>query len=218
MSEAADFIRQHTKLAAPSIVPEIMLHMAAEFTPLWELLEDRLAGNGGMQPPPFWATAWPGGQGLARYMIDHAAEFRGRSVLDFAAGSGIAAIAAMKAGASLALATDIDPMALTAAPMNAARNGVVIGIRRDLDLTQPFAEADIIVAGDVCYQQAMSARVMEWLWMSRAAGARVLIADPGRAYVPKENMRELARYDVPTSRDLEDRESREVRVWEIGGQ
>ncbi len=211
--EAEAFIRAQTVLGTASIVPEIKLQLATEVTPLWQMTEERL--KGGNLPPPYWAFAWPGGQGLARYMLDHPDEVNGKRVLDFAAGCGIAAIAAVKAGAKAAMATEIDPLALAAIELNAAHNNVAVEIRTIKDMEKAFTGADLILAGDVCYQQAMSAITLRWLHLCVAKGVRVLIADPGRAYVPQENVTELARYDVPTSRDLEDRDSRTVILWEL---
>jgi len=213
--EMAEFIKAQTVIASASLAPEIKLHLATEITPLWQLTEERL--KGGDLPPPFWAFAWPGGQGLARYALDHADEFKGRRVLDFAAGCGIAAIAAAQAGAARALADDIDLLAQTSILMNAAENNVKVEIQRILDMDRPFTGADIIMVGDVCYQQAMSIVIMRWLNLCRGKGARILIADPGRAYAPKEGLTELARYDVPTSKELEDKEIRTVIVGELTG-
>jgi predicted nicotinamide N-methyase len=212
LDEAAAFIRAQTAIGTAALVPEIRLHLAAEVTPLWQLTEERL--KGGDLPPPYWAFAWPGGQGLARYALDRPEEIRGKRVLDFAAGCGIAAIAARKAGAEKALAAEIDPFAEAAIALNAGLNGVEIDLVMP-DMDKPFAGADIIFAGDVCYQQAMSAQTLRWLYLCVAAGARVLLADPGRAYVPEKGLRELARYEVPTSRDLEDRDSRTVVIWDL---
>ena len=212
-SEIEDFIRAQTILAPASLVPEIALYLATEVTPLWHMTEERL--KGGDLPPPYWAFAWPGGQGLARYALDHPHEFEGKRVLDFAAGCGIAAIAAIKAGAKSALAADIDPLAQTASRLNAAKNGISMDVSGGIDFGKAFTRADVILAGDVCYQQAMSAEVLRWLYLSLAKGVRVLLADPGRAYAPCDNLKEIARYEVPTSRDLEDRDSRTVIIGEL---
>ena len=212
-SEMADFIKSQTVLAKPTIVPEIELYLATEITPLWQITEERL--KGGNLPPPYWAFAWPGGQGLARYALDHPGEIKGKRVLDFGAGCGIAAIAAAKAGAKAALADDIDMLAQAATLLNAAHNNAVVKIHRVLDMEKAPANIDLIFAGDVCYQQAMSAIVLRWLYLCIAAGVRVLIADPGRAYMPKEGLKELIRYDVPTSRELEDRDNRTVVLSEL---
>ena len=214
MSDAAEFIRTQTAIGPAGIAPEIKLYLASEVTPLWQLTEERLKGSG--LPPPYWAFAWPGGQGMARYLLDHPEEVRGKRVLDFAAGSGVAALAAMKAGAAKALAVDIDPMALTAIDLNAALNGVNLEVADGIGMEDPPKRIDVILIGDACYEQTLSARLMRWLWLCVAGGIRVLLADPGRAYVPREGLLELARYDVPVSRDLEDHDQRTVRVCDVG--
>jgi len=211
-ADMAEFIRANTVVAQAPLVPEINLQLATEITPLWHLTEERL--KGGDLPPPFWAFAWPGGQGLARYVLDHPECVKGKRVMDFAAGCGIAAIAAAKAGASLALADDIDLLAQTSILMNAALNNLDVKIERILDMEKPFTGTDIILLGDVCYQQAMSIGIMRWLGLCVAKGVQAIIADPGRAYAPIDGMKELARYEVSTSRDLEDRDSRTVTVGE----
>jgi len=211
--EAAAFIRAQTVLAKPSAVPELTLHLATEVTPLWQMTEERLSQNG--LPPPYWAFAWPGGQGIARYILDHPAEFQGKCILDFAAGCGIGAIAAMKAGAKSAVIAEIDPMAITATQLNAMQNNVTVSSAAHVDMTKPYKGVDIIIAGDVCYQQAMSALMLRWLWLCVAKGRRVILADPGRAYVPHQGLKQLGSYIVPTSRDLEDSDSRTVTVWDM---
>ncbi len=212
--DMAEFICAQTATGTASIVPEIKLYLASEVTPLWHLTEERLRGNDPL-PPPYWAFAWPGGQGLARYILDNPELVRGKRVMDFAAGCGIAAIAAMKAGATQALADDIDLLSQTAIGLNAGLNGVEVEIHRVISMEKAFTGADLIVVGDVFYQQAMSAVILRWLYLCIAQGVRVLVADPGRAYVPKEGLKELVRYDVPTSRDLEDRDSRTVILSEL---
>jgi predicted nicotinamide N-methyase len=211
-TEIAAFIRTQTKTGAAAIVPEIALHLASEDTLLWHMAEDRLRRHS--LPPPFWAFAWPGGQGLARYLLDPPDVVKGKRVLDFAAGGGIAAIAATKAGAQETNAAEIDPYAHVALTLNAKLNGVAIGAVAP-DLTKPYKGADVIIAGDVCYDLAMSTRVLRWLYLCVAKGVRVILADPGRAYVPESGLAELARYDVPVARALEDFDRRTVTVWDV---
>lgn len=210
---ADQFIQQNTVISSPPLLPELSLYLATEVTPLWHMTEERLRTVG--LPPPYWAFAWPGGQGLSRYIMDHPEIVRGKRVLDFAAGCGVAAIAAVKAGAKSALAVDIDPLALASIQLNAALNNVAVKGSESVDMEKPCKNIDLIIAGDVCYQQAMSARLMRWLWVCVAQGTHVILADPGRAYVPSEGLKECARYEVPTSRDLEDRDSRTVIVSEL---
>jgi len=213
MPSKTDFIRANTALGTAPLVPEITLYLAAEVTPLWQMAEEQFRQTG--MPPPYWAFAWPGGQGLARYILDHPQIVRGKRVLDFAAGCGIAAIAAMKMGAKQVMAVDIDPVAETAAQMNADINGVAVETCQIIDMNKAFKDADMIFAGDVCYQQAMSASIVRWLRLCAEKGADILLADPGRAYVPEDGLKEIIRYEVQTSRDLEDRDTRVVTIWKM---
>ena len=211
--QPAVFIRRNTAIAAPPLVPEIRLHLASEVTPLWQATEETLAR--GAVPPPFWAFAWAGGQALARYLLDHPAAVRGREVLDFGAGSGLVAIAAALAGAARVTAAEIDHFAAAAIAINAQLNGVVLAaVTADL-LEQPAPFWPVVTAGDVCYEREMAERAAAWLRRRAAAGSLVLLGDPGRAYVPRRGLAERARYEVPTSRELEDRDRREAVVWRV---
>ena len=210
MSDPSAFVRAETILAAPPLVPEIRLHLASEVVPLWQATEESLTRQG--LPPPYWAFAWPGGQAIARYVLDNPALVRGARVLDFAAGSGLAAIAAAKAGATSVAAAEIDPFALAAIALNAALNGVTLETL-DEDLIGRPSAWDVVLAGDVCYERPMAERVAHWFAALAAAGTEVLMADPGRTYLPRRGLVELARYEVPTSLDLEDRSQRETIVW-----
>jgi len=207
------FILANTRLQAPPHTPELLLHLADEVTPIWRMTEDELGAIG--LPPPFWAFAWAGGQALARYILDHPSEVAGRSAVDFATGSGIVAIAAAKAGAASVLAADIDPFCAAAVALNAGANGVSLDFT-DADLLDAAPPAvDLILAADICYEQPLADRVMAWLAAARAAGARVLIGDPGRSYFPKSGLVKLAEYRVPTTRELEDSEIKRTAVWTI---
>ncbi|WP_027285332.1 class I SAM-dependent methyltransferase [Rubritepida flocculans] len=206
---ARDFIRAQTTVAAAPLVPEIALHLATEITPIWQATEAFLAAHG--VEPPFWAFAWPGGQALARALLDAPETVRGLRVLDFAAGCGIAAIAAAMAGAARVEAAEIDPIAAEAVRLNAALNGVAVESLAQDVVGQP-ARWDVILAGDVCYEAPMTAHILPWLRAMAAAGVRVLLADPGRAYLPREGLAPLSRHAVPTSLELEDRTLREVTI------
>lgn len=211
--DPAAFVRTNTAVAAPSLVPELRLHLATEVTPLWEATESTLQRNN--LPPPYWAFAWPGGQAVARYALDHPELVRGKRVLDFAAGTGLVGIACALAGAARVRAAEIDPFALAAMDLNAALNGVAVeGVSEDL-VGSDLPDVDVVLAGDVCYERPMAERVTAWLRRVAAAGTTVVLGDPGRAYVPKEGLEFLARYDVPTSLDLEDRTVRETNVWRL---
>jgi predicted nicotinamide N-methyase len=207
------FVRDNTRVEAPPLVPEIRLHLATEVTPIWLATEATLARHA--LPPPFWAFAWAGGQALARYLLDHPGEVTGREVLDFGSGSGLVAIAASLAGAARVTAAEIDPFAAAAIAANATLNGVDLAIIIDDLLFSSEPRWPVITAGDVCYEQPMAAAVTEWLRRRARAGSDVLLADPGRAYRPEAGLTELARYEVPTTREIEDREMRETIVWRV---
>lgn len=216
MSEAeAAFVRANTALVSPPLLPEIKLHLATEVTPLWLATEATLEQSG--LPPPYWAFAWVGGQALARHLLDNPALARGRSVLDFAAGSGVAGIAAARAGALSVAASELDGLALAALALNARANAVTLELIAE-DVTGGDGRGwDLVLAGDVCYERPMAERATAWLGRLARAGVDVLLADPGRAYLPKTGLSEIARYIVPTSRDLEDRDSREAVVYRLKG-
>ncbi len=209
----AEFVRHNTTVTTPPLVPEIRLHLATEVTPIWQATEESLARDG--VPPPFWAFAWAGGQALARYLLDYPVTVARRTVLDFGSGSGLVAIAAAKAGARRVHAAEIDHFAAAAIAINAVLNRVSV----DLIAADILGSADpaweIITAGDVCYEREMAERVIPWLRELAGRGVPVLLGDPGRNYLPAAGLVERTRYIVPTSRDLEDRDSRETVVWEV---
>ncbi|MBT9471152.1 MAG: methyltransferase [Pseudomonadota bacterium] len=207
------FILENTRLQPPPHTPELTLHLADEVTPIWRLTEEALAEIG--LPPPFWAFAWAGGQALARYILDHPQEVAGKRVIDFASGSGIVGIAAIKAGAGHVLATDIDPFCGAALSLNAEVNGARIDFTDQDLLDAPPPEADVILAGDICYEQPLAAKVMDWLAAAHVRGTRVLIGDPGRSYFPRVGLEKLAEYEVQTTRELEDREVKKTAVWTL---
>ena len=207
------FIRANTALIAPPHVPEIELHLADEAHDLWHRTEAELEAIG--LEPPFWAFAWAGGQGLARYVLDHPETVAGRRVVDFATGSGLVAIAAMKAGARHVLASDIDPFCAAAVTLNAAANNVVVETS-DRDLVGEKLDCDVLLAGDIFYDRAFADRLVPWLRELTMAGVTVLVGDPGRAYLPRERLAALARYEVPVTRMLEDAEVKRTTVWQFG--
>ena len=207
-----DFILENTELLSPPHTPELKLHLASELVPIWQKTEEELAAQG--VPPPFWAFAWAGGQALSRYVLDHPETVRGKRVLDFASGSGLSAIAAAKAGASHVLATEIDTFAVAAIALNAEINGVNVSAEL-LDAVGTDQGWDTVIAGDICYEREMSARVFAWLRGLAGRGALVLIGDPGRNYLPSSHLVEIAVYDVATTRELEDREVRRTKVWHV---
>ena len=205
------FIRANTVLARATLVPEISLLLASEITPIWQATEDWLRERA--LQPPYWAFAWPGGQALARHVLDHPEVVAGKRVLDFAAGCGIAAIACAHAGAAAVEAAEIDAFARAAIAMNAASNGVQVTVTED-DVVGAACRWDIVMCGDVCYEAPMTTSIMPWL-REMARLAAVWIADPGRAYLPKSGLSPVARYRVATSLELEDRLEREVVLYRL---
>jgi predicted nicotinamide N-methyase len=205
------FILAHTRLQHPPHASELQLYLADEVEPIWRSTEEALQQMG--LEPPFWAFAWAGGQALARYLLDHPEEARGRRVLDFAAGSGLVGVAAAMAGASEVLAADIDPFCEAAVALNAEANGVRLGyIGHDLLEDDP-PDVELICAGDICYAWPLADKVRGWLEAAHRRGVRVLIGDPGRAYLPREGLEPLALYEVAVTRELEDREVRSTGVF-----
>jgi predicted nicotinamide N-methyase len=212
MVDPADFIRMNTALLGPPLVPEVRLHLATEVEPLWRKTEEELETEG--VPPPYWAFAWAGGQALARYLIDNPGVVSGKRVIDFASGSGLVGVAAMLAGAKNALCADIDAYCAAAVALNAQANGVTCAFTATdlLDAPAP-AWAQVILAGDICYEKPLAERVLAWLAEARATGATVLIGDPGRSYFPRSGLTKLAEYQVPTTRELEDMAVKRTCVW-----
>ena len=209
----ADFIRVNTVVAAPPLVPEIRLHLATEITPLWQATEATLGRE--QLPPPYWAFAWAGGQALARHVLDHPDLVRAKRVLDFGAGSGLLALAAAKAGAASATAAEIDAFAAAAIAANAALNHVAVAVERADVIGRRPVPWQVVLVGDMCYERPLAERLTAWLRDLVQDGALVLLGDPGRNYLPKEGLIEIARYTVPTPLDLEDRTSRETVVWRL---
>ncbi|MGX8011264.1 class I SAM-dependent methyltransferase [Mesorhizobium sp. ORM8.1] len=209
---ARKFILDNTALMAPPHVPEVFLHLADEAHDLWLRTEEELAEIG--LPPPFWAFAWAGGQGVARYVLDHPEIVRGKSVLDFASGSGLVAIAAAKAGAAEVIAADIDPFCETAIALNLEANRVKASFQ-GRDRVGTNEGWDVVLAGDVFYDKAFADRLMPWFTTLTTRGADILVGDPGRAYLPKAGLQSLAVYQVPVTRVLEDAEVKRTTVWRV---
>ena len=208
---AESFIRAHTILSQTEFVPELTLHLATEITPIWQATETWLCEAN--IAPPFWAFAWAGGQAAARHLLDHPEHAAGRRVLDFAAGGGIAGLAAARAGALAVEANDIDPLALAAIGLNAIANLLPITPLAG-DIIGSACRWDLILAADVCYEARMTDHILPWL-RAMAGQAEVWIADPGRAYLPGQGLETVAEYDVPTTKELEDQMQRRAVLYRL---
>ena len=208
------FIRANTRLLAPPLVGEIVLHLAEESLPIWRKTEEEL---GAMNvPPPYWAFAWAGGQAVSRHILDNPALVAGRRVLDLGAGAGLAAIAAARAGAAHVLAADIDVVSLAATRLNAQANGVEGAIATtsdDLLAGPPPPGFGVVIVGDLFYERALADRVLAFVEAARRDGSLVLIGDPQRSYFPRGRFERLAEHRVPVTRELEDSEIKLTAVW-----
>ena len=206
-------VARHTRLRPLQDVPSVRLHLADDVGPVWRATEAALGVANA--PIPFWAFAWAGGLALAKYLLEHPERAVGREVLDLATGSGICAIAAMRAGAAAVTAADIDPFAEAAVRANARANGVRVGfIARDLLDDEP-PDADLILAADTWYEGPLAERVLPWLRQAAARGTDVLVGDPGRRYFPPDGLERLAAYEVHTTTQLEDRDVVTARVFTV---
>jgi predicted nicotinamide N-methyase len=208
------FVRRNTRLMPVPGLPGVRLQLADDVMVVMQLAGGEL---GQPDPPlPFWAFAWAGGLAVSHYLVDHPEEVAGRRVLDVASGSGLCAVVAMRLGAASVHAVDIDPFSQAAVALNARANGVRVGFSRQdlLDALPP--PCGVILAGDVCYEEIMAGRMVEWLRLAARGGTRVLLGDPGRTYLPA-GLERLASYRVRTSRELEDAEIKESAVFTFAG-
>jgi predicted nicotinamide N-methyase len=212
MDSARAFVRAHTAVGTAPYVPEVRLHVAADAFALWERTERERGGA--VAAPPFWAFPWAGGQALARHVLDHPGVVADRTVLDLAAGSGLVAVAAARAGARTVTASEIDPYAVAAIALNAELNGVTVEAELADVLDDP-TDAEVVLAGDVFYSREMAQRVLAFLDRAAGRGALVLVGDPGRAYLPRQRLVEVGRHAVPVIRELEDADVKQVTVGEL---
>jgi predicted nicotinamide N-methyase len=211
-SDPINFIKLHTALHEPPLAPEIRLYLATEGDALWEMGEAELDATG--LPAPFWAFAWAGGQALSRYILDSPAVVSGKRVLDFGSGSGLVGLAALQAGAAATLCADIDEFACVAAALNAEANGLQLSTTAK-DLVGEDGPWDVILVGDMYYEQPLAGEVEAWLRNQSSKGVSVLIGDPGRTYLPRDRLEKLISYAIKTSRALEDTDVRNTSVWQF---
>jgi predicted nicotinamide N-methyase len=206
-TDAETLLREYTRVQPAPFVPEFRLYLAQQLVPLWQATEWRAAAP---QPPPYWAFAWPGCQALAKYLLAKPALVKGRRVLDFGSGGGLAAIAAAHLGAAHVLACDLDPLAAVAQRLNAQLNNVGFESTCDdlIGRDPRHLAVDVVLAGDVCYEREPSERILGWLNSLATLGRLVLLADPGRSYAPSASLE-------PTLPELESAESKRTCVWRL---
>jgi predicted nicotinamide N-methyase len=207
----AAFVRANTHLGVAPHVPEIQLYLADDAIDLWQRVEAEVGETD--LTPPFWAFAWAGGQALARYVLDNPSLVAGRHVLDLAAGCGVVALAAAKAGARRVVANEIDPFAIDAIALNAEVNKLTMETFLGDMLDGDADGADVVLAGDIFYDKAVTSRMMPFIQRLQARGAVVLVGDPGRAHLPQEKFEKVARYEISVPKALEDAEVKTTTVW-----
>jgi predicted nicotinamide N-methyase len=212
LDELISFVRERTAPAPVPLVPELTLYQASELTPLWHATARELAG---WDDSPFWAFPWAGGQALARHLLDAPAQVRGRRVVDFATGSGLVALAALRAGAAAVTAWDVDPFCEAAVHLNAGLNRLAPTFQAGDPIGLPLAGVEVLLAGDVFYERGLADRALAWFREVAARGVRVLAGDAGRVYAPRAGFVVLAELDVPTTVEIEDAPLRHARVLEI---
>jgi predicted nicotinamide N-methyase len=212
-TSARAFVLRQTRLRAVPGLEEVRLHLADEALPLWRAVQ--LETDDPDAALPYWAFAWSGGLAIGRYLRDHPESVAGRRVFDLASGSGLCAIAAMKAGAAAATGADIDPFAGAAMGLNARANGQRISIVGHDVLDEEPPDADVILAGDCWYEARLAERVLPWLQRARNRGVDIVVGDPGRRYLPTPELVELATYDVRTTTELEDLDRKTGRVYAL---
>lgn len=213
MTDTESFIRAQTRALPVPSVPSIRLYQADEVTPLWLMTEQDMQTQ--RLAPPFWAFAWSGGQALARYILEHPEIVRGRRVLDIACGSGLVGIAAIKAGAKSVLCNDIDAYAGAAVALNAELNTVKLAFTGENLLARSAPDADIILAGDICYEKPMTDAMLTYFRRAALHKIEVYIGDPHRTYFPKTGLIRLADYDILTNADIEDAAIKPASVWKL---
>lgn len=212
-SSTRSFVLRHTRLGPVPGIEEIRLHLGDEILPLWHAVQ--VETHDPEAALPYWAFAWGGGLAIARYLAEHPEDVAGQRVVDVASGSGLCAIAALRARASEATGIDIDPFAVAAMRLNARANRVrMTAVARDV-LDEEPPDADIVLAGDCWYEAGFAARVTPWLRAARDSGIDVLVGDPGRRYLPTDELEELACYEVRTTTELEDLDRKDARVYRL---
>ena len=201
------------RLSPVSLVPEIRLHLAEDAILFWARME---ADMGAAVPAPYWASAWVGGQALARYLLDHPAAVSGKRVLDLGSGSGLAAIAAALAGAASVTANDIDPFAIAVIGMNAAANHVtIVPMLGDMLDDHSIEDVDVILVGDTLYSEPIARSVLRFMRRQRRRGAEILLGDPGRGHLPASDLAQLATYSLIEARAFSDAQLSTAEVFRL---
>ena len=196
---------QAVSIQAPPLCPDLSLWLIDAEVDLEAGCEALHEG----ESPPYWAFCWGSGLALARWLLDHPEAVSGRAVVDFGAGSGVAGIAAARAGAASVLAVDVDPGARDAIRANAELNGVRVGVG---DTTPD--RWDVLLASDVLYESSLRPVLEALRATARRTGATLLVAEPDRPGNPGHQGELLAEYAVRTFPDV-DSPARTARVYRL---
>ena len=213
MRSHRSFVSRHATLRPVPGLEELRLHLTDDILPIWHATQVETGDPDA--PLPYWAVAWAGGLAIARYLRNHPEVVAGRSVFDLASGSGVCAIAAMRAGAVHSMAVDIDPFAVAAIGLNARANGLRVATSRHDVLDDDPPNADVVLAGDCWYDAGLAARVLPWLRRAADAGIVVLVGDSGRAHLPLPALTELATFSVRSTTELDDIGRDTARVFTL---
>lgn len=151
--------------------------------PLWRASPEEAKAHG--LDMPYWAFAWPGGQALARWVLDHGESVRGKRVLDVGSGGAIEGIASALCGAHVTC-VDVDAVANECARLNANENGVTLETLTEDPLSRAAEsfECDVVLVGDLTFDESITARLIPWLEAHHALGRVVLVGDAGRVPIP----------------------------------
>ena len=208
----SDFVLKHSNRMAPPLVPELQLRLAYHAHDIFQ--DAHTFVHGGLGSLPYWAFAWPGGQALARHILDHPELVRGRRVLDLGAGSAIAGLAAMRAGAQSLTAADVDPFAAAAAALNGEANGIAVTATTD-DLLGADTAFDLVIVGDLVYEPDLQDRVGSFIASHHARGIPILYGDRTTARRPPGNFRLLADHEAPLTPAMDLDVIERARVWQL---
>tara|TARA_Y100001934_G_C12347569_1_gene773665 strand:+ start:1205 stop:1864 length:660 start_codon:yes stop_codon:yes gene_type:complete len=207
------FVLENTEVVSPALTPELRLRLATANTPLMTMPFDSLHAN--TYGDPFWAFAWSGGQAVARYLLDRGDEVAGKRVFDLACGSGIIGLAAAMQGATEVVANDIDPFCALACELNGNLNDVFMGFDLQNRVGEPLEQTDVVVAGDICYEEPLASLVLKWLKDLAREGKRVFVGDPGRASFDRTGLELLASYTVSHTNEWDDEDVRRAKVFRV---
>lgn len=207
-------LARHAPLRPVPLRADLLAFCADDELPLWEALE---AACGVRLEAPFFAVPWPGAQAVARAIADGVVDVADRRVLEVGCGSGLAAVAAARAGARV-LATDVAPLALRVTRLLAQLHDVAVAVAPldlldDAAVARALADVDVVIAADVVYNRDLGAALEGLLTRCRAQGVDVVVTDSGRPYFDPTGLRPTAVHDVPVPVGVEGRTTRRVTTY-----